>query len=148
MGKQSQTDFHGENTHHPFTLYPTDGTSRVKTIEVWAGWGSGDAEGYWVLKGIQLTWFNGDVDKVYNHPKDNDKYSSYTFEKEEHASWSIRAGSRIVRFDIDTSTGHHWDCGEDGGPLFQHVANGFLVGFEGSAGWEVDYLSFRYETLD
>lgn len=142
---QQQTSFYGRDQKNPFSLYPKDDKSAVREIGVWSGWGSGDADGIWVVKGIKLTWASNEVQHVYNHPKNDDTYSQYEFKQGESADWSIHAGWRINQLVFDTSTEAHWDAGAQGGDTFSHVANGILIGFEGSASWEVDGLSIRYD---
>ncbi|TGO43536.1 hypothetical protein BOTNAR_2729g00010 [Botryotinia narcissicola] len=143
---QEQTEVFGRDTNHPFTLFPSDNESTVRTIGVWAGWGSGDADGKWVVKGIKLTWNNGDERKTYNHAQDSDQYSSFTFAPGETADWTIRAGWRIDRIEIESSAKRRCDFGGESAPIFSHVAKGALIGFEGSSGWEIDCLSIRYNT--
>ncbi|KAH7198889.1 uncharacterized protein B0J16DRAFT_392705 [Fusarium flagelliforme] len=145
---QEQTEFFGKDTNHPFSLYPDDDESTVKSITVWAGLGSGDAEGFSVLKGIQLTWENGEEKRIYNHPVDSDTSSTYTFKPGETAVWDVRAGWRVVQFNIRTSSTKIWSVGKDDGTLHPNVADGRLIGFEGSSGWEIDYISLRYWTID
>ncbi|PKX89488.1 uncharacterized protein P174DRAFT_445998 [Aspergillus novofumigatus IBT 16806] len=142
---EHQTPSYGKNNNNPFFLYPNK-PSTVKRLEAWSGWGSGDSQNKWVVKGIKLTWFNGEQKSIYNHAKDEDKYAQYEFGTDESADWSIRSGWRIDRIEFDTSKGHHWSAGGDSGDLHSHIANGFLLGFEGSAGWEVDYISMRYKS--
>lgn len=141
---QYQTPFYGRDSGHPFSLYPYAHSSIVKVLEMWSGWGSGDANGHWVIKGIQLTWFTGEQKGLYNHPVDTDVYSRYEFGGNEMANFSIRAGWRIHKFGFQTSTGILWDAGGDSGHLFLDIANGSIVGFEGSSGWELDYLRMRF----
>lgn len=150
MGQQVESErIFGDRSNHPFRLYPNDSKSRVKTIDVWIGPGTGDAEDYIVFKGIQLTWFDGKSDLVYRHPDDDrDKKHSFTFEEGESAVWTVQAGSRIVIFEIETSQGRRWKVGEQTGPIFPDVADGYLIGIEGSSGWEIDNLLLIYETKE
>ncbi|KAF7590963.1 hypothetical protein BBP40_002215 [Aspergillus hancockii] len=138
---EHQSQFFGRNTGHPFFLYPVS-PSTVRVLEVWSGRASGDSEGLWVTKGIKLTWFNGEQKMIYNRPQDDDQYTRYEFVNDESADWSVRAGWRIDRIEFRTSSGSFWSAGGTAGTLHSHVANGFLIGFEGSAGWEMDFISY------
>ena len=144
--KIQQTQFYGRQSGDHFSLYP-DNPSNVKVIEMWAGWGTGDAAGKWVLKGIKLTWFNKEEKKLYNHPQSDDDHFRYEFSPNETALCSIQCAWRIDRFEFTTSKGNTFIAGGTGGHRFSNIANGFIVGFEGNSGWEIDYLSMRYEPL-
>ncbi|UNI18245.1 hypothetical protein JDV02_004525 [Purpureocillium takamizusanense] len=141
-----QSAFYGRNTGHHFSIYPKDAESTVKVLGLWSGKASGDSEGRWVLKGIKLTWFDGRTQQIYNHPVEGDEYAEYTFERNETADWGLRAGWRIDRLQFETSHGNLWGAGGYGGTLHAHVAKGNLIGFEGSSGWEIDYISLRYRS--
>jgi hypothetical protein len=142
---QNQTSTYGKTYNNPFSLYPDEPTQTVKKIDIWSGWSSGDSEGYWVVKGIKLTWFNGQVKDIYRHPGKDDKHDSYEFEADETANWSVWAGWRINKLQFSSSKGILFDAGAESGTEYSNVANGALVGFEGDAGWEFDSISIRYQ---
>ncbi|KAM3450062.1 hypothetical protein MY3296_006370 [Beauveria thailandica] len=133
----------GKDTGHPQSLFPT-AQSTAKHFTVWAGNGSGDAEGFIVIKGIEIEWFNGERQLVYNHPQPDDTKSSFEFGPNEKCQWSIRSGWRIVRFEITTDRGRSWAFGGTSGELYPNVANGQLIGFELSTGWEVDWATITF----
>ncbi|KAM0666209.1 hypothetical protein ACQRIU_004064 [Beauveria bassiana] len=113
----------GRDTQHPHTLFP-NARSTAQHFTVWSGQGSGDAQGFIVIKGMRL--------------------SSFEFQDGESGVWSIRAGWRIVRFEINTDRGRSWAFGGTSGDLFSNVANGKLIGFELSTGWEVDWAKITF----
>ncbi|ATY67189.1 Mannose-binding lectin [Cordyceps militaris] len=133
----------GRNTNHPFSLFPNR-DSTAKRFTVWSGQGSGDAANFIVIKGLEIEWFNGEKKKVYNRPQPGDTMSSVDFSPDETAQWSVRAGWRIVRFEVSTSKGRSWAFGGTSGELYANVANGKLVGFELSSGWEVDWTKITF----
>ncbi|KAE8392569.1 hypothetical protein BDV23DRAFT_54418 [Aspergillus alliaceus] len=123
----------------PFFLVP-DNPSTVKVLEVWSGWGGGEKK-TWVVKGFQLTWFNGEHGRVYKNPDDSDGYDSFEFQSDEKITeCNLRSAWRLDKIEFNTSTGRHFAAGGDGGTLVPRIGQGFLVGLEGQAGWEIDSL--------
>ncbi|KAE8382213.1 hypothetical protein BDV26DRAFT_288740 [Aspergillus bertholletiae] len=117
----------------------------VKTLEIWSGPGTGDAsDSPSVLKGIRITWFNGESDHVYNHPQEGGTRHSYKFKRGETADFGAIFGWRIVRLWFETNLKGYFVSGGENGHTAEYIANGYLVGFEGSSGWEMDSLSLRY----
>ncbi|KAM3500147.1 hypothetical protein MY10362_006666 [Beauveria mimosiformis] len=133
----------GRDTQHPYRLFP-EFESTAKQFTVWSGEGSGDAEGFMVIKGIEIEWFNGEKKSVYNHPEPGDTKSSFEFGEDDKCLWSLRAGWRIVRFEINTDMGRTWAFGGTSGELYSNVAHGRLIGFDLSAGWEVDWALITF----
>lgn len=88
----------------------------------------------WPL-GIAVEWFNEERDKIYNRPQPGDTVSESSFEENETAIWSIRAGLRLVKLEFDTTTGQHWNARGDTGTLYPRIANGSVIGFQGMLGW-------------
>ncbi|KAM3513327.1 hypothetical protein MY11210_003011 [Beauveria gryllotalpidicola] len=133
----------GKDTNHPHSLFPST-QSTARQLTVWSGEGTGDAEGFIVIKGIEIVWFNGERKSVYNHPQPNDTMSSFEFRDDETCQWSVRAGWRIVRLEFSTNDGRIWATGGDSGELYPNVANGRLIGFDLSAGWEIDWATITF----
>ncbi|PQK15941.1 hypothetical protein BB8028_0006g02630 [Beauveria bassiana] len=133
----------GRDTQHPHSLFP-NARSTAQHFTVWSGQGSGDAQGFIVIKGIEIVWFNGERKSIYNHPQPGDTKSSFEFQDGERGVWSVRAGWRIVRFEINTDRGRSWAFGGTSGELYSNVVNGRLIGFELSAGWEVDWAKITF----
>ncbi|OAA58344.1 Mannose-binding lectin [Cordyceps fumosorosea ARSEF 2679] len=134
----------GRNTGHPFQLFPNQrSTARRFTVRI--GQGSGDAQGFIVVKGIEIEWFNGERVSVYNRPQPDDSSSTFEFQEGERASWTVWAGWRIVRFEISTTLGRTWAFGGTSGTRFPNiVSNGQLIGMELSSGWEVDWANITF----
>lgn len=101
-----------------------------------------------MLKGIKLSWVNGDEQEVYNHRVSGDKYETYTFQPNETADFSIVYGYRVVGFGFTTSTGNTWFAGGGNGTRADYIAKGYLVGFVGSSGWEIDSLALVYDAIE
>lgn len=104
-----------------------------------------------MVKGIRLTWFNGDNSlsadtlSVYNNRKTDDSYQKYEFQPDETIkSMNIYSGGLIDRIEFATSMGGHFTIGGDGGSPNFNVGEGFLVGFDGTARWEVDSITPRF----
>ncbi|PYH76987.1 hypothetical protein BO82DRAFT_191241 [Aspergillus uvarum CBS 121591] len=141
----SRTETYGRNTGTPFSIYPDHDATTVKTLEIWEGRASGDSAGLWVIKGLRITWFNDQRKQLYNHPQDGDQLKILTFATNETMTeCSIRAAWRVDRIEIVTSRGQHLVAGGEGGTPYRNVARGSLVGYTGSAGWEVDNISVLY----
>ncbi|EFZ00629.1 jacalin-like lectin domain protein [Metarhizium robertsii] len=136
----------GGNGGDPYELYPQNSDANVKLLEVWSGWGTKDCKNQWVLKGIGLTWTDGQHKELYNRIEEDDMYQTFHFPKdprEGSASWDVRSGARVDELKFKTKKGVPWVTGGSGGKE-EHLADGALVGFHGKASDDIDSLSMRY----
>ena len=129
----------GNNTGRPFLAFKGDQGNWVRTIRVHYNSTR--------LRGIRLTFQDGTESQQIGSATDSSKLLSLsTGERLRSASlWGNGIGTRTGRIRIETTGGQILDAGKDttGQDTFAiDVGSGFLAGFSGKEGADIDTLSF------
>ncbi|GAM33467.1 hypothetical protein EIK77_007571 [Talaromyces pinophilus] len=121
----------------------------VEQLDVWYGKGSGPAEPYTILRGIEVRWSDGSTGHAGYCPKDEQDrilHTSFDFEDkgQDPLDWlDIYAStSRVDSLRLVTQNeGDYFEAGGIGGDKSSQPAHGRkLCGFQGRAASDIDKL--------
>jgi jacalin-like lectin domain-containing protein len=116
----------------------------VKEIDLHCGYGTGDSQSAYVIRGIRLYYTNGSRSQLFGRTTTDTRF--YYFNPSELVNqMSIRAAWRADAIRFFTTKGFMNACGGGGADFPQNIGNGTLVGFWGRAAFDVDALGSIFE---
>lgn len=133
--------FVGGSGGAPFSGFPSNMNLSVRKIDAWVE----NRDHSWkVLRGIRLYWFEIELPSAVFGRNEGEIKTLELIRGERITRLALYGDERVDRIEIFTDRGNEWKAGGLGGEqVILDVGSGFLLGFDGAAGIDVDRLRPR-----